>query len=410
MTAGDAAEVMQRCDVLGACSEEPGRLTRPFASPAMQQVHKHVTSWMRQAGMTVRKDNVGNLLGRYEGRDGNRSTLILGSHLDSVRDAGKYDGPLGVMVAIAAVQRLHDSGSRLPFAIEVVGFAAEEGLRYGVPYLGSRALAGVFEESDLKRKDAQGVAMADAIRTFGGDPNRLGEDRWRGGILVGYAEVHIEQGPVLEARNLSVGVVFAINGQSRNRLTFTGEAAHAGTTPMDRRKDALTAAAEFVLAVEAEAREIDGLVATVGQLAVGPGVTNVVPGEAVLSLDVRHADDGVRLKHASHLLRRATDIAARRGVSLETETVASTQSVPCSPGLASLFTTAVEEVGHPAIHLGSGAGHDAAVMAGITEMAMLFVRCKGGISHNPAESVTEEDVDVAIDVLGKFVELVAAKR
>jgi allantoate deiminase len=358
--------------------------------------------------MAVRADNVGNLLGRYEGSDGS-STLVLGSHLDSVRNAGKYDGPLGVMLAIAAVQRLHDSGSRLPFAIEVVGFAAEEGLRYGIPYLGSRALAGVFDVADLKRTDAQGVAMADAIRAFGGDPGRLAEDRWRGGDLLGYVEVHIEQGPVLETLDLPVGVVSAINGQSRYRLTFTGAAAHAGTMPMDRRKDALAAAAEFVLAVEAEASETDGLVATVGQLVVSPGVTNVVPGEAVLSLDVRHAEDRVRLELSDVLLQRARDVAERRGLSLQSETIAGTPSVPCSPRLAELLAQAVEGSGHQAVRLGSGAGHDAAVMAGITDMAMLFVRCKGGISHNPAESVTEQDVAVALDVLGKFMELLSAR-
>jgi allantoate deiminase len=401
---------MQRCDVLGACSEEPGRLTRPFASDAMRQVHQHVAAWMQEAGMVVRTDNVGNLVGRYESRAGGSPTLILGSHLDSVRNAGKYDGPLGVMVAIAAVQRLHDSGSRMPFAIEVVGFAAEEGLRYGIPYLGSSALAGVFDVADLKRADAQGVKMADAIRTFGGDPARLKEDRWHGGDLVGYMEVHIEQGPVLEARDLPVGVVSAITGQSRHRLTFTGEAAHAGTTPMDRRKDALAAAAEFVLAVEAEARKTDGLVGTVGQLAVGPGATNVVPGEAVLSLDVRHPDDKIRQEHSARLLERARDIAAGRGVSLQAESVSESETVPCSPRLTALVAQSVEVFGHPAMKLGSGAGHDAAVMARITEMAMLFVRCKGGISHNPAESVTEEDVAVAIDVLGKFMELVATSR
>ncbi|HEV1992058.1 MAG TPA: allantoate amidohydrolase [Candidatus Dormibacteraeota bacterium] len=410
MTAGgDAATVMRRCDVLGACSEEPGRLTRPFASHVMLQVHEHVTSWMREAGMAVRKDNVGNLLARYESDTGT-STLILGSHLDSVRGAGRYDGPLGVMIAIAAVERLHHSGSRLPFVIEVVGFADEEGLRYGTPYLGSKALAGAFDVADLDRTDAQGVSMADAVRTFGGDPGRLADDRWGGGNLLGYVEVHIEQGPVLEARDLPVGIVSAINGQSRYRLTFIGEAAHAGTTPMDRRKDALVAAAEFVLEVEADARETDGLVATVGQLAVSPGVTNVVPGEAVLSLDVRHADDTIRLERSARLLQRARDIAARRGLSVESEPVAENQSVPCSPPLASLLTQAVQELGHPTVTLGSGAGHDAAVMAGITDVAMLFVRCKGGVSHNPAESVTEEDVAVAIDVLGKFMELLAAKR
>ena len=251
--------------------------------------------------------------------------------------------------------------------------------------------------------------MADAILAFGGDPVRLREDRWHGGDLLGYVEVHIEQGPVLEARDLPVGVVSAITGQSRHRLRFTGEAAHAGTTPMDRRKDALAAAAEFVLAVEAEARQTDDLVATVGQLSVEPGVTNVVPGQAAVSLDVRHWDDKVRLERSGLLLQKARDIAARRGVSLQSEPVADTQSVRCSPGFMSLLTKAVEAVGSPATRLASGAGHDAAVMAGLTDMAMLFVRCKGGISHNPAESVTEEDVAVAVDVLGKFLELLAAR-
>ena len=406
---GDAATVMRRCDVLGTCSDEPGRLTRPFASHAMVQAHEHVTSWMREAGMTVRRDNVGNLLGRYEGVDAGKATLIIGSHLDSVRNAGRYDGPLGVMVGLAAVQRLHDSGSRLPCAIEVVGFADEEGLRYGTPYLGSRALAGAFDGVDLELPDTQGVTMAAAIEAFNGNPDRLAEDRWNGAKLLGYVEVHIEQGPVLEAQGLPVGVVSAIAGQSRYRLTFTGEAAHAGTTPMDRRKDALVAAAEFVLVVEAEARETEGLVATVGQLAVSPGAVNVVPGQTVLSLDVRHADDKIRLERSTRLLQRSRDIAARRGVSVESEPVAENRSVPCSPELTSLLTQAVQKVGYPAVTLGSGAGHDAAVMAGITDVAMLFVRCKDGISHNPAESVTEQDVAVAIDVLSKFMELQASK-
>jgi len=307
------------------------------------------------------------------------------------------------------VQRLHDTGSRLPFAIEVVGFADEEGLRYGTTYIGSKALAGAFDVADLERADAQGVTMAQAIRDTGGDPDRLAEDRWQGGNLLGYVEVHIEQGPVLEARDLPVGIVSAIAGQSRYSLTFTGYAAHAGTTPMARRKDALVAAAEFVLVVEAEARETEGLVATVGQLAVSPGASNVVPGQVVLSLDVRHADDKIRLERSDRLLQRARHIATRRGVSVESEPIAENRSVPCSPRLMSVLTQAVQELGHPAVTLGSGAGHDAVVMAGITEVAMLFVRCKGGISHNPAESVTEEDVGLAIDVLSKFMELLAAK-
>jgi allantoate deiminase len=406
----DAASVMQRCDVLGTCSEEPDRLTRPFASNAMRRVHEHLIAWMREAGMDASADNVGNVRGRYDGVPGSDATLLLGSHLDSVRNAGKYDGPLGVMVALAAVQRLHDSGSRMPFAIEVLGFADEEGLRYGTPYLGSRALAGSFDQRDLGHVDANGVTMAEAIRSFGGDPDRIADDRWDGGKLLGYLEVHIEQGPVLEARDIPVGLVSAIAGQSRQRVTFAGEAAHAGTTPMDRRKDALAGAAEFVLEVEAQARGREGLVATVGQIAVTGGAANVVPGETILSLDVRHAEDTVRLEQMQRLLQRAGTIASRRGLSVHSEAVSENPSVHCSTGLAGLLDEAVKDAGYRTATLASGAGHDGVVMAGLTDMAMLFVRCKGGVSHNPAESVTEEDVAVAINVLSRFLELLAKSR
>jgi allantoate deiminase len=406
----DAATVIQRCELLGTCSEDQGRLTRPFASDAMRRAHEYVKVWMRDAVMAARTDNVGNLLGRYEGIAGADATLILGSHLDSVRDAGKYDGPLGVLVAIAAVERLRAGGLRLPFAVEVVAFADEEGLRYGTSYLGSRALAGTFGLADLDRADAQGVTMAEAIRAFGGEPDRLGDDRWNGGRLLGYCEVHIEQGPVLEARGMPVGVVSTITGFARWSLTFTGRAAHAGTMPMDRRLDALAAAAEFVLAVEAEGRATGGLVATVGQLAVSPGAVNVVPGEVTVSLDVRHPDDAVREEHRRRLLESANDVAKRRGLSVQSLLTDEEDSIACSPQLTSVLARAVQELGHPAMQLASGAGHDAVVMSRLTEVAMLFVRCKDGVSHSPAESVTEDDVEVSIDVLSKFLELLAENQ
>jgi allantoate deiminase len=404
----DASVVMQRSDELGLISEEPDRLTRPFASDAMRRAHEQVTTWMREAGMAVSRDNIGNLRGRYEGAAGTNGTMLIGSHLDSVRDAGRYDGPLGVLVGIAAVQSLHDRGMQLPFAIEVVAFADEEGLRYGTTYLGSTALAGTFDNADLDRTDATGVTMADAARAFGGDPQRIADDRWNGELL-GYCEVHIEQGPVLEAHNSPVGVVSAITGQSRHSLTFEGIAAHAGTTPMGSRKDALVAASVFVRAVEEFAESKEGLVATVGQLTVQPGAANVVPGEVALSLDVRHADDADRLQATTHLLDVAGRIARDRAIALSISKIAENPTVHCSPRLAELFAQAAQESGHPAMRLASGAGHDAVVMAELTEIAMLFVRCKGGISHNPAESVTEDDVAVAINVLGKFLELMAAQ-
>jgi allantoate deiminase len=395
---------MQRCDILATCSEELDQLTRPFASGAMQRAHEHVTQWMSEAGMSVRRDNIGNLRGRYEGTGD--ATLLLGSHLDSVRNAGKYDGPLGVMVAIAAVQRLHDKKARLPFAVEVVAFADEEGLRFGSTYLGSRALAGRFEPADLDRTDASGIKMADAIRSFGGDPARIGDDRWGDGKLLGYCEVHIEQGPQLEVRGLPVGVVSAIAGQNRYSLTFAGVAGHAGTVPMERRRDALAAAAEFVLAVESDARGRPGLVATVGQLQVQPGAVNVIPGQVDLSLDVRHADDATRAGAAEQILERANAIANRRKLGVAAELMSENVSVPCAPRLVTLLSLAVDALGHDVVQLPSGAGHDGVAMSSITDIAMLFVRCKGGVSHNPAESVTADDVGVAIDVLGKFLQLV----
>ncbi len=398
---------MERCDVLGALSDEPDRLTRQFAGNAMRLANDHVEAWMREAGMVVRRDNVGNLRGRYEGAAPDNPTLILGSHLDTVRDAGRYDGPLGVMVAIAAVQRLHDAKRQLPFAVEAIAFADEEGLRFSSTYLGSRAVAGTFDMADLDRTDDGGITMAEAIRAFGGDPARLAEDHWRAGTLLSYCEVHIEQGPVLEARGVPVGIVSAIAGQARYDVTFTGEAGHAGTVPMSTRRDALGAAAEFVLAVEADARSHDGVVATIGQVGVHPGASNVIPGEVELSLDIRHPEDSVRIERARKILDRANEIATRRHVKVAYELLGENPSVPCSPRLVASLTKAVEQRGLPVVHLASGAGHDAVAMAALTDVGMLFVRCKGGISHNPAESVEAADVGVAIDVLSRFIELLA---
>ncbi|HET9780986.1 MAG TPA: allantoate amidohydrolase [Candidatus Dormibacteraeota bacterium] len=395
-----AEVVMQRCDILAGCTEEPGRITRPFASDSMRCAHEHVTAWMQDAGMTVRRDSIGNLRARYEGSGA--GTFLLGSHLDSVRDAGRYDGPLGVMVAIAAVQRLHDAGRRLPFAVEVLAFADEEGLRFGSTYLGSRAVAGRLGEDELRRTDTAGVSMAEAIRAFGGDPARIADDRWNGERPRGYVEVHIEQGPVLEKLGLPVGVVSAIAGQDRMQIAFMGEAGHAGTVPMEQRRDALVVAAMFVVAVEQEARQRPGLVATVGQLEVEPGAANVIPGRVELTLDVRHADDAVRLEASQRMIADAHALAEGRGVTVDVRPTSERAAVVCSPALTRLLR---EAIGEGAVEVASGAGHDGVYMSELTDIAMLFVRCKAGISHNPAESVTTEDVAVAIDVLSRFLDL-----
>jgi allantoate deiminase len=400
-----AAAVLERCDALAAFSEEPDRLTRRFATAALREAGEAVRGWMEEAGLETRRDAIGNVVGRVEGAGS--GTLLLGSHLDTVRDAGRYDGMLGVLVAIACLQGLRDAGRTLPFAVEVLGFADEEGVRYGTAYLGSGVVAGRFDPELLERRDADGVRMADAIRSFGGDPDALAAAGRDPADLLGYCEVHIEQGPVLEQRDLPVAVVSSIAGQTRARVVFDGTAGHAGTVPMRGRRDALCAAAEWVGAVEALALDTDALVATVGELVVEPGAGNVIPGRATLTLDLRHGEDAARTAARERLRTAAKEVAARRVVAAEWSVVQETPAVPCSPALTDLLAAAVRDSHHPVARLPSGAGHDAAVMATIAPIAMLFVRCAGGVSHNPAEAVAMADVAVAIDVLGRFLERVA---
>ncbi|HMA37473.1 MAG TPA: allantoate amidohydrolase [Chloroflexia bacterium] len=409
-TATAAARVMARLAVLGGISEEAGRLTRPVLSEAMRRANAVVVDWMRAAGMAVRQDNIGNLLGRYPAARPAARTLLLGSHLDTVRDAGRFDGPLGVLIGLAAVEVLAGQGTHLPFAVEVLAFADEEGLRYHSAYLGSKVVAGRFDPSDLDLVDADGITLAAAIRAAGGDPGALPGDRRAGDDLLGYCEVHIEQGPVLEARDLPVGVVSAIAGQSRVEVTFAGQAGHAGTVPMAGRQDALCAAAAFILAVEARARQQAGLVATVGQVAVQPGASNVIPGQVVLSLDVRHAEDARRRAACRLLAAQAARIGRARGVTPTWRVLQESPAVACAPALSGVLADAVAARGYPPLYLPSGAGHDAVVMAGITPVAVLFVRCRGGLSHQPAESASPDDVAVALAVLLAFLQLLAGQE
>jgi allantoate deiminase len=401
----DARAVLRRCDLLARCSEEPGRLRRRFATPALEEARALVDGWMREAGLDTRRDPLGNLVGRRPG-SGERA-LVLGSHLDTVRDAGRYDGPLGVLVALACAERLRET--ELPFALEVVAFADEEGVRYGTGYLGSAVPAGRFEPSWLDRVDGDGMRLADAVRGWGGDPGAIAGARRRPEELLGYAEIHIEQGPVLDDRGLPVGVVTAIAGQTRARVTFTGRAGHAGTTPMEGRRDALAAAAEWIATLEAEGRGREGLVATVGEIAAEPGAPNVIPGRVTCSLDVRHPDDAARDDATAALRDHAARIAAARGLEPAWDEIQSTPAVRCSPTLTEQLAAAAADAGHAAPRLASGAGHDAAMMAAVTPVAMLFVRCAGGVSHHPDESVRPEDVEVAIEVTTRFVERVGAR-
>jgi allantoate deiminase len=400
--AGDlAATVVRQCRALAEVSDEEGRLTRAFGGRGMERANALVGRWMAEAGMAVHVDAARNLVGHAPGSDPDAGTLLLGSHLDTVRDAGAFDGPLGVLAAIACVARLRAEDIGLPFAIDVLGFSDEEGLRFGAPYLGSRAVAGTVDEELLAVSDAAGVTVREAL---GGDPAPASR---RGERLLGYVEVHIEQGPVLEQRDAPVGLVTAIAGATRAEVTFTGRAGHAGTVPMALRRDAACALAELVLAVESAARAEPGAVATVGRLAALPGAPNVVPGAATGSLDVRLADDAVRAVVVSQIRRAADEIASSRGVELAWEDRLSTPAVTMDPRLGELLAGAVADVGAPVVRLPSGAGHDAVALAEVAPVAMLFVRCAGGVSHHPDESVEVGDVAVALEVLDRFIRRLA---
>lgn len=393
--------IMERCDALARCSETPGALTRVFLSEPSRAANRLVLDWMEQAGMQARVDAIGNVRGRFGPADG--PALVLGSHLDTVRDAGRYDGALGVIAAIECVQALAESGARLPFAVEVIGFGDEEGVRFGTTLLGSRALAGTFDAALLARRDACGTSLAEAMRANGLDPERIAESAMRKEDVLAYAELHIEQGPVLESEGLAVGVVSAISGFTRLEAHLCGSAGHAGTVPMALRRDALAGAAECVGVIEAIAAAEPRLVATVGRLEVRPGAINVIAGEASFSVDVRSAEDLVREAAVGEILRRIREIAARRGLRAELRELQSQRAVACAPWLMAQFADAIRGEGLPVRALASGAGHDGLAMSAIADIGMLFVRCKGGVSHHPAESVCMHDAEIAAGVLARFV-------
>jgi allantoate deiminase len=359
---------------------------------------------MREAGMDARLDGIGNVVGRYEGARPGLPALILGSHLDTVRDAGKYDGMLGVVAAIECVHTLHALGRRLPFAIEVIGFADEEGVRFGSTLLGSRAVAGTFDTALLDKADGQGVAMREALTRFGLDPAGVPSAAHRREDVLAYAELHIEQGPVLEAEGLAVGVVTAINGANRFLVEIDGMAGHAGTVPMALRKDALAAGAECVLAIEERARATPDLVATVGQLQASPGATNVVPGKVIFTIDIRSPRDQDRLAAVADVKRRIEEVCRGRGVKAAIRQTHEGRTAACSPWLMGQIGKAIEAEGLPVRALPSGAGHDGMAMVELTSIGMLFVRCKGGISHNPLEAITREDAEISARVFLRFIE------
>jgi allantoate deiminase len=398
-------------DELGRVSDERDRLTRTFLSPAMEQANALVGGWMRGAGLAVREDGTGNIIGRLEGPPGAK-TLLLGSHLDTVRNAGRFDGALGVLLPIVALAELRQRGAVLPFAVEVLGFSEEEAVRFSGAYLGSKAYTGRLRAADLALRDARGNTLRAVVEAHLGTGKKFTPPAraHAPGELLGYLEVHIEQGPVLEAEKLSVGVVSAIAAQRRGRLTFRGKAGHAGTTPMRLRRDALAGAAEFVLAAEKFARGQAQLVATVGTISVVAGAANVIPGETVLSLDLRHPRDAPCRAAWTRLLALAKQVARRRGLTVQCQPTMNHRAVACSPALSALLTQSVRAVQKRSLTLVSGAGHDAVVLSSLTPVTMLFVRCRGGLSHHPDEFTAPADLRVALEVVVDFLERLAKRE
>ncbi len=396
--------VADRLVELAAVSDEPGALTRLYLGPAHRTAADLVAKWMREAGMTTRIDALGSVVGRYRARDGGPLTLILGSHIDTVRDAGRFDGALGVVMAIEVVKAAFKSGKRFPFAIEVVAFGDEEGVRFASTLGGSKALAGRFDFKALDETGDDGMSRRKALKAFGTDPSRVSEEALSPDHALGYVEVHIEQGPMLEQEGLPVGIVTAIDGVTRGTVEVDGVAGHAGTVPMPMRNDALAAAAEMLLAIEARARSQSNLVATAGKIEVPGAAANTIPGRVRFTLDIRSPSDPERINAVNDIKKAIAAIAERRGVTAKLLVGHEVPAALCDGALSDQLARVVEAMGIKPRRLPSGAGHDAMAFDKVIPFAMLFVRCRGGVSHNPAEFASPDDIDVAARVLSAFLD------
>jgi N-carbamoyl-L-amino-acid hydrolase len=401
------ARILALADSLAEISESPDALTVTYLTPAHRAVAARLRAWMQAAGMSVEMDAVGNLIGRTAAADPKAKTLIVASHYDTVVNAGKYDGRLGLLTPLVVMEHLQRSGQKLPFHLELIAFSEEEGQRFPAAFIGSSAMTGKFDRALLDTRDAAGRCLRDVMREAGFDPDRIPTRSRPPEELLGYIEVHIEQGPVLLNEGLPVGVVTSIAGPVRYEVSVQGTASHAGTTPMRLRHDAAAAAAELVLYVEKRCSAVPALVGTVGMLRVPDGTINIIPGRCELSLDIRAADDAVRDAAVADILAEIDRIATRRGVSIEAKEILRLASVPCAARMQELLSDAIARAGVTPFKLASGAGHDAMMFDGITDIGMLFVRCgNGGISHNPRETITAEDADlgarILLDVITNF--------
>lgn len=399
-----ARQVMHRIDELSAISETPGILTRRYLTAEHRRANELVGHWMSGAGMDTWQDAAGNIIGRYDSAQGNAPALIIGSHLDTVVNAGKFDGMLGVLCGVACVQALFQTGRRLTYPIEVIGFADEEGVRFGTTYLGSRAVTGQLDPSTFEQTDAAGISFRQALIDFGLEADQIGQAARHADDVLAFLELHIEQGPVLEALGRPAGAVTAINGQTRLSVTITGEAGHAGTVPMGLRRDALAVAAEGVLAVERECDGNDDVVGTVGILRVTPGAINVIPGEANFTVDIRAKDDVDRRIVVAEVSRAVQEAAEQRNCFAQISVLHEAVSAPCAERMIKIIERAIATVGFEPCRMPSGAGHDAAAMAELCNVGMIFLRSERGISHNPAERTSEEDVTAGINIMMKVLD------
>ncbi|WP_205510733.1 allantoate amidohydrolase [Longitalea arenae] len=399
-----ATRILQRINELASISEEPAVITRTFGTDAFVKGSHLVAQWMQAAGLATRIDNIGNVRGRLVSSSANAKTLVIASHIDTVVNAGKFDGPLGVLIGLDLIEQLIQQQVSLPFHLELIAFCDEEGCRFHTTYLGSKVIAGQFDTDLLNKQDAAGNTLQQVIGSMGGDPGLLQQDAIPAEEWLGYFEIHIEQGPVLYEKNIPVGLVTAIAGQKRIAITFTGEAGHAGTVPMTKRNDALCAAAAFILEVERFAgTHPHQLLATVGTVQIAHAASNVIPGEVTITLDLRHADAAILASCHKQLQQLGLSVCERRTIKMSWQAVQETEGVSCDDTFNQLLEEAIQRSGYELVKLVSGAGHDAVAVAAVAPVAMLFVRCFKGISHNPSENVELNDLAAAVEVSAAFI-------
>jgi hydantoinase/carbamoylase family amidase len=405
--------ILQRITDLATISEDEGRITRTYGTKAFIEGRNKVKQWMEEAGLLTRIDNIGNIRGRLVSGNPNAKVFVIGSHIDTVINAGKFDGPMGVLIGLDIIEQLISTKMQIPFHIELVGFCDEEGCRFHTTYLGSKAITGSFDNSLLDAKDATGISLQEVIEQNGGDLTMLQSDAISKNEWAGYFEIHIEQGPVLYEKDIPIGIVSAIAGQCRAGMVFNGEAGHAGTVPMNMRKDALAAAAEFVLAVEHYVNNNnDGalVLATVGKLHIINAASNVIPGEVIASLDIRSADEGQLSFSYAAIKNIAEDICSKRGILLEWNLIQQSKPVACDAVMNELLSKSITDAGYNVVEMISGAGHDAVPVSAVSPVSMLFVRCFKGISHNPLENVELKDLAAAIKVSDNFIRQMVIKK